>query len=102
MLTFPHVTRRPRPSHALPRSFMRSMPIDSFTGPTWVLTSRCTVSRSEILESLDEHFYEIEQFDYHWSLNGFGLSGEILKQVYQDNAAKLVAARTAQAGLPLF
>ena len=55
-----------------------------------------------ILESLDEHFYEIEQFDYHWSLNGFGLSGEILKQVYQDNAAKLVAARTAQAGLPLF
>jgi predicted TIM-barrel fold metal-dependent hydrolase len=47
-----------------------------------------------ILESLDEHFYETEQFDYHWSLNGFGLSDEILKQVYHDNAETLLAART--------
>jgi predicted TIM-barrel fold metal-dependent hydrolase len=46
-----------------------------------------------ILESLDEHFYEIEQFSYHWSLNGFGLSDEILRQVYHDNAAKLLAGR---------
>jgi uncharacterized protein len=46
-----------------------------------------------ILESLDEHFYESEQFSYHWSLNGFGLSDAILKQVYRDNAAKLLAAR---------
>jgi uncharacterized protein len=46
-----------------------------------------------ILESLDEHFYEIEQFSYHWSLNGFGLSDAILKQVYHENAAKLLAAR---------
>jgi uncharacterized protein len=48
-----------------------------------------------VLESQDEHFYEIEQFDYHWSLNGFGLSDEILKRVYQNNAATLLAARTA-------
>ena len=48
-----------------------------------------------ILESLDEHFYEIEQFAYHWSLNGFGLRDAILKQVYHANAAKLLAARTA-------
>jgi hypothetical protein len=46
-----------------------------------------------ILESLDEHFYEIEQFGYHWSLNGLGLTEPILKQVYHDNAAKLLAAR---------
>jgi len=46
-----------------------------------------------ILESLDEHFYEIDQFDYHWSLNGFGLPDEILRQVYHHNAAKLLAAR---------
>ncbi|MGZ4816933.1 MAG: hypothetical protein ACXVZV_16085, partial [Terriglobales bacterium] len=46
-----------------------------------------------ILESLDEHFYETDQFSYHWSLNGFGLSDAILKQVYHDNAAKLLAAR---------
>jgi predicted TIM-barrel fold metal-dependent hydrolase len=46
-----------------------------------------------ILESLDEHFYEIDQFSYHWSLNGFGLSDAILKQVYHDNASRLLAAR---------
>ena len=51
-----------------------------------------------ILESLDEHFYEIEQFDYHWSLNGFGLSDDILKQVYHANAAKLLGTRTDHAG----
>ncbi len=44
-----------------------------------------------ILESLDEHFYEVEQFAYHWTLNGFGLSDAILQQVYHDNAAKLLA-----------
>lgn len=46
-----------------------------------------------ILETLDEHFYEIEQFDYHWYLNGFGLPDATLKQVYHDNAARLLAAR---------
>jgi hypothetical protein len=48
-----------------------------------------------ILESLDEHFYENEQFGYHWALNGFGLSDEILRQVYHDNAEKLLASRRA-------
>jgi predicted TIM-barrel fold metal-dependent hydrolase len=46
-----------------------------------------------ILESLDEHFYEINQFSYHWYLNGFGLSDGILKQVYHDNAVRLLRAR---------
>jgi hypothetical protein len=46
-----------------------------------------------ILESLDEHFYENEQFGYHWSLNGLGLNDAILQQVYHENAAKLLAAR---------
>jgi uncharacterized protein len=45
-----------------------------------------------ILETLDEHFYEIEQFDYHWSLNGFGLPDSVLKQVYRENAAKILAS----------
>jgi predicted TIM-barrel fold metal-dependent hydrolase len=48
-----------------------------------------------ILESLDEHFYEVEQFSYHWSLNGFGLSDGVLKQVYHENAARLLASRRA-------
>jgi uncharacterized protein len=43
-----------------------------------------------ILESNDEHFYEIDQFGYHWSLNGFGLSKDILKKVYHDNAMKIL------------
>ena len=30
-----------------------------------------------ILESLDEHFYEFDQFGYHWALNGFGLTDEV-------------------------
>jgi hypothetical protein len=46
-----------------------------------------------ILESLDEHFYEFDQFGYHWALNGFGLTDETLKQVYNTNATKLLAAR---------
>jgi predicted TIM-barrel fold metal-dependent hydrolase len=46
-----------------------------------------------ILESLDEHFYEIDQFSYHWALNGFGLSDDILRKVYRENAEKLLASR---------
>jgi predicted TIM-barrel fold metal-dependent hydrolase len=42
-----------------------------------------------VLESSDEHFYEIGQFGYHWAMNGFGLPQEILKKIYHDNAAKI-------------
>ncbi|MGB8060629.1 MAG: amidohydrolase family protein [Candidatus Sulfotelmatobacter sp.] len=48
-----------------------------------------------VLESQDEHFYEIEQFGYHWPLYGLGLHDEILQQVYHENAAKLLATRDA-------
>ncbi|HUE42018.1 MAG TPA: amidohydrolase family protein [Candidatus Sulfotelmatobacter sp.] len=51
-----------------------------------------------ILESQDEHFYEREQFGYHWALNGFGLSDDVLRQVYQDTATKLLAARSDHGG----
>lgn len=46
-----------------------------------------------ILESQDEHFYHREEFGYHWPLYGLGLSDEVLRRVYQENAAKLLAAR---------
>jgi predicted TIM-barrel fold metal-dependent hydrolase len=46
-----------------------------------------------ILESRDEHFYETEQFGYHWPLYGLGLSDEVLQRVYHENAAKLLATR---------
>ena len=49
-----------------------------------------------ILETQDEHFYEVEQFQYHWALNGFGLPDSVLKRVYRENAAKLLARRKAR------
>ena len=50
----------------------------------------------EVLETFDEHFYETEQFDYHWSLNGFGLPDSTLQRVYHDNAAKILASHPAK------
>jgi len=46
-----------------------------------------------ILESLDEHFYEAEQFGYHWSLYGLGLPDSVLKKVYRDTALKITKGR---------
>lgn len=43
-----------------------------------------------ILETEDEHFYEAEQFGYHWALNGLGLSDTILEKVYRKNALKIL------------
>ena len=47
-----------------------------------------------ILESQDEHFYEIEQFSYHWPLYGLGLGDEVLRRLYHENAVKLLTARS--------
>jgi predicted TIM-barrel fold metal-dependent hydrolase len=43
-----------------------------------------------ILETSDEHFYENDQFGYHWALNGFGLSDSILKKIYRENAQRIL------------
>ncbi len=42
-----------------------------------------------ILESADEHFYELEQFGYHWSLYGLDLDDAVLEKLYNINAEKL-------------
>lgn len=42
-----------------------------------------------ILESEDEHIYQQDYFNYHWPLQGFGLSEAILKKLYHDNAQKI-------------
>jgi predicted TIM-barrel fold metal-dependent hydrolase len=60
-----------------------------FEKPMYQITFR-------ILETLDEHFYEIEQFNYHWSLNGFGLPDAVLQKMYGSNAEKLLMSRTTQ------
>ena len=45
-----------------------------------------------ILETEDEHFYLDEQ-SYHWPMQGIGLSDEVLKKIYHDNAVRLLDAR---------
>jgi uncharacterized protein len=47
-----------------------------------------------ILESNDEHFYEINLFGYHWPLYGFGLKGRVLKKIYSDNAKKILMKKS--------
>jgi hypothetical protein len=46
-----------------------------------------------ILESEDEHFYEIDQFNYHWPLYGLALNDQVLSNVYHETAARLLKAR---------
>ena len=41
-----------------------------------------------ILESADEHFYEMDMFNYHWPLYGLNLSKEVLEKLYEKNAKK--------------
>jgi uncharacterized protein len=43
-----------------------------------------------ILETEDEHFYEQALFNYHWPLYGLGLSDDLLKKLYYDNAKKIL------------
>jgi uncharacterized protein len=45
-----------------------------------------------ILETNDEHFYS-RLFGYHWYLNGFGLPDEVLRAVYHDNGANVLAGQ---------
>lgn len=44
-----------------------------------------------ILETADEHFYEREQFNYHWPLYGLDLSDNMLRKLYSDNAKKILS-----------
>ncbi|SMO50454.1 amidohydrolase family protein [Gracilimonas mengyeensis] len=46
-----------------------------------------------VLQTMDEHFYEHDSFGYHWSLNGFDLSDEVLRKVYQTNPEKILNAK---------
>jgi uncharacterized protein len=43
-----------------------------------------------ILESADEHFYEWGWSTYHWPLYGLDLSDNVLKNVYRENALKIL------------
>ena len=43
-----------------------------------------------ILETADEHFYEIGRFNYHWPLYGLALSDATLKNIYSANSANIL------------
>lgn len=43
-----------------------------------------------MLETEDEHFYEIDWFGYHWPWYGLGLSDQVLRKVYYKNAERLL------------
>lgn len=43
-----------------------------------------------ILESADEHFYDW-RFGYHWPLHGFALSDATLRDLYRDNALRILS-----------
>jgi predicted TIM-barrel fold metal-dependent hydrolase len=43
-----------------------------------------------ILESHDEHFYELSRFSYHWPLYGLYLSPATLKKIYSTNSQKIL------------
>ena len=46
-----------------------------------------------ILETADEHFYEIGQFDYHWALYGLFLPKDVLVKLYHTNAEKIINSK---------
>lgn len=46
-----------------------------------------------ILESNDEHFYNVELFGYHWALYGFGLDDKVLEKLYSINARKILKVK---------
>ncbi len=54
-----------------------------FDRPMYEITFR-------VLETADEHFYDIDQFGYHWALNGLDLSNNTLKKLYNKNAEKIL------------
>ena len=97
MLIFLRDTRKQHPSRALCRSFMRSTRDRLVYGTDMGFDKSMYRVTFRILETLDEHFYETDMFGYHWSLNGFGLSDEILQKVYQANAKKILSSRGTQA-----
>ncbi len=57
-----------------------------FDKPMYQITFR-------LLESQDEHFYETEQFSYHWPLYGLGLEDSVLKPVYRDTAMRILGGK---------
>jgi uncharacterized protein len=46
-----------------------------------------------ILESADEHFYELDLFNYHWPCHGFDLDKKTLSALYYRNAELILNRR---------
>ena len=48
------------------------------------------ITTFRILETADEHFYEMDKFNYHWALYGLNFSKEVLEKLYHKNAEKIM------------
>ncbi|MFD1140051.1 amidohydrolase family protein [Larkinella insperata] len=59
-------------------------------GTDMAITDHMYQTTFRILETADEHFYEIDEYHYHWPLHGFDLSDQVLKKLYSENAEKLL------------
>ncbi|MGC4034436.1 MAG: amidohydrolase family protein [Chitinophagaceae bacterium] len=46
-----------------------------------------------VLQTNDEHFYEIERTGYHWPLYGLGLPDAVLEKLYRKNALKITGGK---------
>ncbi len=46
-----------------------------------------------ILESNDEHFYETDELQYHWTLYGLDLDKRALKKIYRTNILKILHSK---------
>ncbi len=78
----------PIPRHA--KKFFEKYQDRLLYGTDMGLSPSMYTTTFRILETEDEHFYNKDLFSYHWPLNGFGLSNNVLKKIYYENARQIL------------
>ncbi|MEO6722948.1 MAG: amidohydrolase family protein [Ferruginibacter sp.] len=76
----------PRFVHAFMEKYADRIVYGTDMGPT----SKMYQVTFRILESADEHFYELDMFGYHWPLYGLALTDGTLKKIYNENGRKIM------------
>jgi hypothetical protein len=51
---------------------------------------RCS-EEEDVAGNEDEHFYELQHFNYHWPLHGLFLNDATLQKPYNGNSRKILA-----------
>jgi predicted TIM-barrel fold metal-dependent hydrolase len=76
----------PRYVHAFMEKYADRIVYGTDMGPT----KEMYLTTFRILESADEHFYEHDQFGYHWPLYGLALTATTLRKIYNTNSVKIL------------